>query len=158
MSTASLSGIFFDRRCWLLVLTSLLAIVLGFVAIPDTTALVLVSRFGFWFVLLTFVLWIRALWQTFAPELRTLRTKTIDWGSVVVVILGGVVLLSHEPFGFKIVMDELMLLGTSMSMHLDKSALAPLRGNDIQGAFVILDGILDKRPLFFPFLVSMVHD
>ena len=71
---------------------------------------------------------------------------------------GGSVLLVHESFGFKIVMDELMLLGTSMSMHLDRVALTPLRGNDIQGAFVVLDGIVDKRPLFFPFLVSIVHD
>jgi hypothetical protein len=27
------------------------------------------------------------------------------------------VLIVHESFGFKIVMDEVMLVGTSMSMH-----------------------------------------
>jgi hypothetical protein len=56
------------------------------------------------------------------------------------------------------VMDEIMLLGTSMSMHLDKTVLVPVRGNDIQGTFAILDGMMDKRPLFFPFLVSLLHD
>jgi hypothetical protein len=40
-----------------------------------------------------------------------------DWASLAVVGLGGTVLIVHESFGFKIVMDELMLAGTSMSMH-----------------------------------------
>ena len=65
---------------------------------------------------------------------------------------------ADETFGFKIVMDEIMLLGTSMSMHLDRTVLTPVRGNDIQGTFVILDGLMDKRPLFFPFLASLLHD
>jgi hypothetical protein len=77
---------------------------------------------------------------------------------VLAVGLGSAVLLTHETFGFKIVMDEIMLLGTSMSMHFDKTVLTPMRGNDIQGSFVILDGMMDKRPLFFPFLVSLLHD
>lgn len=158
MITASFSAFISDRRCWLLILTAALAVVLGFVAIPDRTAISLVSKVGFWFVLAAFLIWVRALGQTFAPELKRVTWKSVDWVSVLVVALGGVVLLVHETFGFKIVMDEIMLLGTSMSMHLDKSALTPLRGNDIQGAFVVIEGIVDKRPLFFPFLVSLLHD
>jgi len=158
MIIASLRALLSDRRIWLLLLIALLAVVLGFVAVPDKLAITLVSKVGFWFVLVAFVLWLRSLWQTFAPDLRAIRWRTLDWVSIAIVGVGGLVLLSHESFGFKIVMDEIMLLGTSMSMHLDKSALTPLRGNDIQGAFVILEGIVDKRPLFFPFLVSLLHD
>lgn len=158
MTIAFLRALLSDRRCWLLLLIAVLAVVLGFVAVPDQLAITLVSKVGFWFVLVTFVLWLVSLWQTFAPDLRALRWRDLDGGSVAVVVLGGVILLSHESFGFKIVMDEIMLLGASMGMHLDKSALVPLRGNDIQGAFVILEGIVDKRPLFFPFLVSLLHD
>lgn len=158
MISASISTLVSDRRCWLLVLTALLAAALAFVAIPDSLAITLVSTVGFWFVLVAFVLWIHSLWQTFGPEIRVWQWRTTDWVSVAIVGVGGLILLSHEDFGFKIVMDEIMLLGTSMSMHLDKSVLTPIRGNDIQGAFVILDGIVDKRPLFFPFLVSLLHD
>ncbi len=141
-----------------MVLSVALAVVLGFVAIPDQQAIALVSLAGFWFVLVTFAIWVWSLGRSFAPEFRSLRWRGLDWVSVAVVALGGVVLLAHESFGFKIVMDELMLLGTSMGMHFDKAALTPLRGNDIQGAFMILEGIVDKRPLFFPFLVSLLHD
>jgi hypothetical protein len=147
-----------DRRVLLLMASALLAIFLGFVAIPDSAALQLVSHAGFWFVLTAFVIWGWSLYRTFEPSWRGVAWRRLDGVSIGVVALGGVVLLVHETFGFKIIMDELMLLGTSMSMHYDKTALTPLRGNDIQGAFMIIEGIVDKRPLFFPFLLSLVHD
>jgi len=147
-----------DRRVWCLLSTSVLAIVLGFFAVPDFAAIVLVSKAGFWFVLLAFALFLHALWGAFGAEVKAWRWREADWASVAVIALGGVVLLAHESFGFKIVMDEIMLLGTSMSMHLDKTVLTPIRGSDIQGTFAILDGLMDKRPLFFPFLVSLLHD
>ena len=158
MNGPSLAPFLRDRRVWLLLLTTALAVVLGFFALPDQTAIVFVSKTGFWFVLLAFVLFLHALWVTFRGELLALSWRAMDWPSVGVVAVGGTVLLVHETFGFKIVMDEIMLLGTSMAMHLDKTVLTPVRGNDIQGTFVILDGMMDKRPLFFPFLASLLHD
>lgn len=142
----------------MLALAAVVAVALAFFAVPDRHAIKVVSRAGYWLVLLAFGGWIWSLRETFGPELRGWATSRIDVAGALVVAAGGSVLLVHESFGFKIVMDELMLLGTSMSMHLDRVALTPLRGNDIQGAFVVLDGIVDKRPLFFPFLVSIVHD
>ena len=147
-----------DRRVWLFALVAALAVVLGFFALKGEAAIVFVSRAGYWFILAAFLLFLRALWLTLRDEVRGLRWRTLDWASVAVVGVGGVVLLVHETFGFKILMDEIMLLGTSMSMHFDKTVLTPMRGNDIQGAYVILDGMMDKRPLFFPFLLSLVHD
>jgi hypothetical protein len=149
---------FSDRRLWLFLLSAMLAVVLGFVAIPDSAAIVFVSKAGFWFVLMAFVLFLRAIWRSFRDEILAFKISSLDWESVGVVAMGGTVLLVHEAYGFKIVMDEIMLLGTSMSMHLDKTVLTPMRGSDIQGAFVILDGMMDKRPLFFSFLVSLLHD
>lgn len=147
-----------DRRVWLLGLTSLLAALLGFYSIPDYAAIVFVSKAGFWFVLAAFGIFLSALWQSFAPEFRGLRWQAFDGWTVVLIGICGTVLMVHEAFGFKIVMDEIMLLGTSMSMHLDRTVLTPVRGQDIQGTFVILDGMMDKRPLFFPFLCSVLHD
>jgi len=147
-----------DRRIWLLGVVALAAVALGFWLVPDQAAIIFVSKAGFWFVLVAFAVFLHALWQTWRVELAALTWRSIDWLSVGVVALAGVVLLVHETFGFKIVMDEIMLLGTSMSMHLDKTVLVPVRGNDIQGTFVVLDGMMDKRPLFFPFLVSLLHD
>lgn len=140
------------------VLSALLAIFLGFVAFSDNVAIIFVSKAGFWMVLVAFALFLHALWQTLRVDWQGGNWRQWDWISVGVVGLGGTVLLVHETFGFKIVMDEILLLGTSMAMHFDKTVHTPVRGSDIQGVYVILDGMMDKRPLFFPFLVSLVHD
>ena len=158
MTQPAFPALFSDKRVWLFLLSGALAVVLGFFAIPGYAAINLVSKTGYWFELVAFLLFLRALWLTFRDDLRELHWRRLDWASVAVVALAGIVLLVHETFGFKIIMDELMLLGTSMSMHFDRTVLTPTRGNDIQGAFVILDGIMDKRPLFFPFLLSLIHD
>ena len=67
-------------------------------------------------------------------------------------------LLLQEPFGFKILMDEVVLLGTSMSMHFEKAVLVPSMANDYEGSFRIIEAYLDKRPYFHPFLISLLHD
>ncbi len=133
----------------------------GFVLIPDRFAMSLVTDTGYWFVLAAFILFVRALWSTFRGDLAAVRdggARGFDWGSLAVVAVGGTVLMVHESFGFKIVMDEVMLVGTSLSMHLSRNVVTPIRGSDIQGAFVVIEGIMDKRQLFFPFLVSLLHD
>jgi hypothetical protein len=160
MNGSSVPLLLRDRRLCLLLLSALAAFILGFLpkVIPDGTAIVFVSKTGFWLVLVAFGLFVTSLWQTFEADLRNFNWRAVDKVSLLVIALAGVILLVHETFGFKIVMDEIMLLGTSMAMHLDKTVLTPIRGNDIQGTFVILDGMMDKRPLFFPFLESLLHD
>ncbi|MFA5262285.1 MAG: hypothetical protein WC378_00560 [Opitutaceae bacterium] len=147
-----------NRRVWLFGLCATLALVLGFFTFSGVVAIDIVSRAGFWVELTSFVLFLCALWRTFSSDLKVFDWRSIDWRTVALVGACGTILLVHEAPGFKILMDEVMLLGTSMSMHFDKLAVVPMRGNDIQGTFNLLEGILDKRPLFFPFLLSLVHD
>ena len=142
-------------------LIAALSALAGLRLVPNEMALHLVTHAGYWCVLAAFLLFLRALVRTFAPDLSAVRQgglRGFDWASLAVVGLGGTMLLVHETFGFKIVMDELMLAGTSMSMHFNRTALTPFRGNNIHGVFMIVEGLLDKRPLFFPFLESVVHD
>ncbi len=105
-----------------------------------------------WFVV-TLVLVVRR-----ANRERRESGARLDWPGCAAVAGGSWLLLVHEPFGFKIIMDEIMLLGTSMSMHLERVAQVPYRAHDIQGVFAIITGAVDKRPLFFPFLTSLLHD
>jgi hypothetical protein len=161
MNGPSFAPILKDRRVWLFVGISAVSAALGFKLIPDSKALDIVDSTGYWFVLAAFVLFVRALWQAYAPDLAQVRKAgagAFDWASLAVVGLGGLVLIVHESFGFKIVMDEVMLAGTSMSMHFSRTVSTPFRGSDIQGAYVIIQAMMDKRQLFFPFLVSILHD
>lgn len=146
------------QRFVLLLGTIALALVLAFWALPDQPAIWFVTHAGYWFVWVAFGIFLWAAWQTLRPRLVPPWRALLNWEAVAAVGIATAVLLVHETFGFKILMDEIMLLGTSMSMHFNRTALVPERGNDIQGTFVILSGVLDKRPLFFPFLLSLVHD
>ncbi|MDI1335412.1 MAG: glycosyltransferase family 39 protein [Lacunisphaera sp.] len=148
-----------DRRLVLLLLNAALAVILGFFTLTPEQSLQAVIQGGYWAMLLLTVLFG---WSLFKVG-RAALAGGIDWRNrprwpVALIIACGLLLLVHETYGFKILMDEVMLLGTSMNMHIDKTVLVPMRGNDIQGAFQLLAGQLDKRPLFQPFLVSVLHD
>jgi hypothetical protein len=161
MNGQSLAPALKDRRVWLFAAISAVSAAAGFVLVPDRLAISVVMDTGYWCVLAAFLLFVRSLWCTFRGDLAAIResgTRGFDWASLAVVALGGTMLIVHESFGFKVVMDEVMLVGTSLSMHLSRSVLTPIRGSDIQGAFVVVEGIMDKRQLFFPFLLSILHD
>lgn len=66
--------------------------------------------------------------------------------------------LALEPMQFKIVMDEPLLASTAQMMHEDRLALVPNRGVDSTGFYELYEGTTDKRPLLYPFLVSLLHD
>lgn len=161
MNAPSFAPVLAERRLWLFVLIAALSAATGFFLVPDKMALGIVTDAGYWCVLAAFIVFVGALWCSFRDDLRAVRAaglKGVDWASAAVVGLGGTVLIVHESFGFKIVMDELMLAGTSMNMHFTRTVLTPFRGADIHGTFVIVEGMMDKRPLFFPFLESVIHD
>ena len=156
---SSISTLLGNRHFLLFLLSGLLALVLGFFTVTPGQAMQLMIYGGYWIMLFITILFGWSLAQLSRGEMKGwfAAFSTPRWP--LLAILGcTVVLLVHEAYGFKILMDEVMLLGTSMSMHLEKMALVPMRGNDVQGAFQILGGELDKRPLFQPFLVSVLHD
>jgi len=148
-----------DRRLQLLVLVSGLAIILGFFTFSANSALAIMTTGGYWAIMGTAAWFGWSLFKLAKEDKPWARlTGPAAWGIPLLILLCGLVLLVHERYGFKILMDEVMLLGTSMGMHFDKHPLVPIRGHDLQGAFQLLDGRLDKRPLFQPFLVSVLHD
>jgi hypothetical protein len=67
-------------------------------------------------------------------------------------------LLLYEPFAFKIVLDEVLLSTTAEFMHLTRLAGLPQAANDYGGVYLLQQAVMDKRPFFFPFLLSLVHD
>ncbi len=150
--------LFRDKRFLLAAGIALLAFVVGFWTIPPAPAVVIVKYAAFWVMLLTFALFVKALAPILQRELGGWRLDMAETTSLLLIALCGLVLLVHESYGFKILMDEVVLNGASMSLHFDKTLMVPFRGHDIQGAYVIIDGYVDKRPIFFPFLVSLLHD
>ena len=150
--------LFMPKRFILLALIILLSLVLGFVTFTPAQAVNIVRHGGYWVVLPAFVLFatylIRSLRDAW-PQLRAVR----GWWRAGLLVLGAAAFLHvHERHEFKVVADEVVLGSTAMEMHFEREAAVVLRGYTYAGNFTPLNVYIDKRPLFFPFLLSLVHD
>jgi len=146
-------------RLGLLALSGLLAVHLGFVAVGVKTADEWVKRGGYHVLLLTFALWVWTLWRLWRARARGPAPSGRELAAAAAAI-GGVTLLAlaAEPFHSKILYDEFVLQSTAFNMHYFRDASTMVRGYDVFGLFVSTDNYLDKRPFFYPFLISLVHD
>jgi len=150
---------FHDRRLWLLAASCLLVLVLGRWALPVDWALRAVIEGGYWFTFFTFGLWVWVAWEWVAEAgPRFSLRRGLPLAPMALVFCVGMVWQAQETHGFKILADESLLLGTSQGLHMDRQVGYPVRATDVQGPFQILQAVLDKRPFFYPFLVSLVHD
>lgn len=140
-------------------LCAVLAVWLGFMGIEVGRAEHGIKHGGYYFMLGTFVLWLAAL-------CRLRREAVADWsrcrgelaaGAVLVALFSAVAVV-HEGFRSKILYDEFVLQSTAYNMHFFRDVATMVRGYDILGTFLSTDNYLDKRPYFYPFLVSLVHD
>jgi len=148
------------RIAWLLV-SVLTALYFGFLHFDAGGALQFVQSFGYWFIAAAFLLLLvqlvklvreHGVWSCgIGPR------REVLW-AVGYVLLVSVILLQSQPSYFKVVMDEPVLAATSYSMHQDREVVATMRGYEMEGSFHLLGGVVDKRPLFFPLLMSVLHD
>jgi hypothetical protein len=150
--------LFFDRRFALLALIVLLAWIVGRYTLSDGQALNAVIHGGYWVTLAAFGVWLWAMERLRRAEGWHLPQDAGGWVVVALVIAGGLLWQAHEEHGYKILADESLLVGTAQNLHLDRQVGYGVRGTDVQGHFQVLQSVLDKRPFFHPFLVSLVHD
>ncbi len=138
-----------------------LALVLGFVSFRQIPfdAIALVQWVGYWQMLLAAGLFAFCLWRSLRTDVRTGLAGWHAWVAPLAVVLAVTAFLHvQERHEFKIAMDEIVLEDTAMRMHFTRQADAMLRGYELAGNFSALQAFVDKRPLFFPFLLSVVHD
>lgn len=135
------------------------AVYFGFIGLDVETAGMLVKRYGYYVILVTFALWLAMLWRLWsqrAPGGGISPRELITAGAVIG--LFSLLAINAEPFRSKVLFDEFVLQSTAFNMHYFRDTATMVRGYDILGVFLSLDNYLDKRPNFYPFLISLVHD
>lgn len=143
----------------LLVGSVLLACSLGFAMFDSTAAIQLVQHGGYWLILLTFLLLLLNLYQRVRARTMEAWLPRKQWRLPAgYVLICTALLLTMQPSGYKITMDEPVLAATALQMHLEKEVMAVARAYEVNGVFSLLGGYVDKRPYFFPFLASLLHD
>ncbi len=147
------------RRLLLATVAGVSAFWLGFVAF-QTSTLERMLRFGGYFYIATVfvmfgyflgrVLLARvSIWRGWLAHSRVLGATLLFAAAFV---------LWSDSFKHKILFDEYVLQGTAYQMHATKEFGTLYRAYHIAGTWLPFDSFVDKRPYFFTFLVSLVHD
>lgn len=120
----------------------------------------LFRRWGYWGMLLlagtaavVFVEFWRG--QSSLPKLPLTRGEWI--GVAVGVMALSLAVHSIETHGARILWDEVRLTGTSMDMFFRQRAGCVEKVQVLAGDVIVSGATIDKRPLLFPFLVSILH-
>lgn len=146
------------RRFLLLALLAALSLTLGLVTFTPYRAVMLVQWSGYWVVLIGFGWFAWHFIRSLRGDWARLRDPRAWWKEGLLVLAAAAFFHVSEPHGFKIVADEVVLSSTAMDMHFNRSAAVLLRGYEYAGNFTTFVDYVDKRPLFFPFLLTTVHD
>lgn len=149
-----------ETRLILFGLSGLAAVYLGFLGVSVAAAESFVKRGGYYVMLATFALWLGAVWRhvrtRVAPDEPLTRRQLWLTGGLIALL--SLLAIGAEPYRSKILNDEFVLQSTAFNMHYFRDVATMVRGYDIQGVFLSTDNYLDKRPYFYPFLISLVHD
>lgn len=141
-------------------LAAVSAVVLGFLVCSPPLAGILVRRYGYFSLLLTVFWWLIQSWRTRAgwqPGWESWPRR--EFWSVGAAIAGlTVVAWCVFPYSYKVLYDEMVLQMTARNLHFLREVGTMVRGYPIEGVLTPLDIYVDKRPYFFAFLVSLVHD
>ncbi|HTB80953.1 MAG TPA: hypothetical protein VK717_08710 [Opitutaceae bacterium] len=118
----------------------------------------LLLKGGYWLIAGTTGLFALFLWKRLAAiEWSKAAWKTHRAG-IVCVLLCALFLQIHEKRTYKVLFDEFVIDGVARNMHFNREATFPTHAHYINGRITIFGNGLDKRPFFFAFLLSLVHD
>lgn len=147
------------QRVLAFILSGLVAVGVGFVLVPPALAETLIRDGGYYYMLLLFSSFV-----FFA--LRVLQARRDVWlgwirrpGWPALGILAALLFaLWSDSYQHKILFDEYVIQGTGYHMHATKEVGTVIRAYEINGTWLPIDTFFDKRPYFYPFLISLAHD
>ncbi len=142
------------RRLILLICISLIALGAGLLW-PGKWLSQSFHHSGFYFILISVFLWLIVLiklkYRHFLPFLKK------QYPGFIVSVVFIVLIFTMSPPFFKILADESNLIGASMSMHKNKTAWIPYQGLNLNYEKFNPATIANKRPILYPFIVSIFH-
>lgn len=116
---------------------------------------------GYWMILACFIAWVIGCYQAYPGMIkkdgwRWLTLRKHRWGIALVLFFFVLVQFQFSK-DFKILLDEPVLMNTSRMMHFEREVMVVSNAHRVDG-ILAAKGYVDKRPMFFPFLLATVHD
>lgn len=137
-----------------------LAVWAGFIGPSVAQAEHIVSVYAYYVMLVAFSLFLVALarlWRARVPATHPV-TRREAWLLAVAIAGFSWLAFNSEPLSAKVLNDEFVLQSTGFNLHYFREADTMVRGYDIDGVFLSVSNYFDKRPIFYPFLISLLHD
>jgi hypothetical protein len=110
---------------------------------------------GFYFILISVFLWLIVLFKSCYRNILPFLKKQYP-GFVASIIFISLIFTMSPPY-FKILADESNLIGTSMSMHNNKTVWIPHQGLNLNYERFKPATVANKRPILYPFAVAIFH-
>ncbi len=147
-------------RLLLFGLVAVASVALGFLVFNVDQSRVIIRRYGYYAISVIFAWGVYAFYRLAPVALGAVRALTPRQRWQIAGVIGGCTLVAvlTTPLNYKILYDEMVLQATATGMHTYRDVGAVMRAYTVDGVFVPLDSYVDKRPLFYPYLVSLLHD
>ena len=139
----------------IIAIISILALLLLSLVPADEQIKILFKHATYIIVSILFIIWTLQLAGLYGKKCKP--GLKLHWPALLLSVVLVTFIFVISPPKFKVLTDEANLIGVSMMMHADKTAAMPIEGiyTDIAPPQFLTQ--IDKRPVFFPFLVSVVH-
>ena len=138
--------------------SALVAVLLPFVVFSENDSVQAVKHFGYWGMLslLMFFLWF-LLYEI--PSVYSLvKIVCKEWLPIVVSVMCSLYFMAHYKFEYRILFDEYVISNISLSMSARNKAASSSYEPHANAVVEPIVSKVDKRPVFFPFALSVVHD
>ncbi len=142
---------------------ALAAVVVGFLVVPFDTAGHLIQQYGYYTIAGTFAWFVLAMVRVVPGACCALPSLSCRerWQIGAVVVGCTLVAVLTTPYTYKVLYDEPVLQGTAWNLHFFREVGNYQHAYMVNGVFspvTVAGTYLDKRPFFFAYLVSLVHD
>lgn len=139
----------------IILIVSILALLLFGLGPSDEQIKFLFKHTTYFIISILFIIWTLRLVNVYGKKCK--QGLKLHWPALLISVVLVTLIIGISPPKFKVLTDEANLIGVSMMMHEDKTAVLPIEGIYTDFAPPEFLSRIDKRPVFFPFLVSLVH-
>jgi len=116
-----------------------------------------IAHWGYWIMFIGVAAYLFQLWRFIR-----LKSPSTFFGryriGLLVALLGTFFLEVNEPRQFKVLLDEFVISSVARNMHFSREATFSDRAHNVNDRLEIFDAHIDKRPFFFQFTLSCLHD
>ena len=149
-------------KLYLFILFGIIAVFLGLLCFEQKILIEYYKNSIYWFMTLSCVLWGISLIETSKKEKINFQSLSVffkyHWFALLLSLLLMILSVFIIKQDFLILADETNLLSVSQSLYNSKESLLDCSSFTYKsGAKDIIVGRLDKRPAFFPYLLSLIH-